>query len=507
MSNSSQTGSIVPDVIIIGSGFGGSVAAARLTEAGKRVVVLERGPWRDTLPVRAAGIAGRKPLPRDGGMFSMLRSLRPPVGPKRGIRLNKNGYLEMWIGQGMKAVCTSNVGGGSHIWAALMETAPPEYWDGRADGLSDAVMAPHYERVARELCAKQPSDSASVPNHTDHAWASEPGFAPLETGDQPPMGVLYSDADTSSANGVTREPIEFDEQNGMFGSRGGSKSTVDALYLIPAVRNGLIVKELHEVQQIKGLSSGGYEIHARDLSAGDRVTYAAPKVIVCAGTMNSNALLLSSRASGVLDGMPALGNGLGANGDLIGKWPIGDRDVTQGTPSFGRVKIKGHEASPYVILAASEAPPLPEFLRKKAQEKASGEIEVVAMSQDAANGRMWDESGQIRFSFDLTQSPSYSATMQAFDALSEMSGRKLKYPAAEVFTAHAMGGCRVADNPKEGVVDGNGEVYGHRGLYVADASVFPQPVGAPPSLSIAAWSSHVAQRILDMSQQTRKNRE
>ena len=53
----------------------------------------------------------------------------------------------MWIGKGIKVVCTSNVGGGSHIWAALMEKAPPEYWDGRADGLSDAVMAPHYERA------------------------------------------------------------------------------------------------------------------------------------------------------------------------------------------------------------------------------------------------------------------------------------------------------------------------------------------------------------------------
>ena len=98
------------DVIVIGSGFGGSVAASRLVDAGKAVLLLERGPWRDTLPVREAGITNTRPLPRNGGMTSVIRSLHPPVGPKRGIRLNKSGFLDLWIGQGVKAVCTSGVG-------------------------------------------------------------------------------------------------------------------------------------------------------------------------------------------------------------------------------------------------------------------------------------------------------------------------------------------------------------------------------------------------------------
>ena len=83
------------EVIVIGSGFGGSVAASRLVDAGKSVLLLERGPWRDTLPVREAGIANAKLLPRDGGMISVLRSLHPPFGLKRGIRLNKSGFLKM----------------------------------------------------------------------------------------------------------------------------------------------------------------------------------------------------------------------------------------------------------------------------------------------------------------------------------------------------------------------------------------------------------------------------
>ena len=118
------------------------------------------------------------------------------------------------------------------------------------------------------------------------------------------------------------------------------------------------------------------------------------------------------------------------------------------------------------------------------------------MSQDAADGRIWSENGHIRFAFDLKGSSSYAAAMQAMDAVSEASGRPVAYPNSEVFTAHPAGGCRISDDPNEGVVDGGGQVHDRPGLYIADASVFPQPVGVPPSLSIAAWASHVADRIV-----------
>ena len=58
------------------------------------------------------------------------------------------------------------------------------------------------------------------------------------------------------------------------------------------------------------------------------------------------------------------------------------------------------------------------------------------------------------------------------------------------------GGARINDDPQSGVVNGFGEVHGHPGLYITDAAVFPQPLGVPPSLSIAAWSSHVSSNIV-----------
>lgn len=285
----------------------------------------------------------------------------------------------------------------------------------------------------------------------------------------------------------------------MFGSPDGSKSTVDALYLLPAMRKGLVIKPMCEVRQIVRQGNGGYRLVARDLDNGQDLELGAPKVVLAAGTMNTNYLLLHSRQAGGLGELPGLGKGFGVNGDLIGSWPVpedGSRDSVLGPPVHGRVKIKGHEDSGYVILAGGDTPPVPGFLYAKARAKAGRAFDVVAMSQDAADGVIRMDKGRMNFSFSMGGSPGYAATMRAFESLGSLSGRPLKFEGRNVFTAHPLGGCRISDDVATGVVDGAGRVHGCPGLYIADASVFPQPVGVPPSLSIAAWASHVAGRMI-----------
>ncbi|GAB4262515.1 MAG: hypothetical protein Kow0013_08130 [Pararhodobacter sp.] len=491
------------DAIVIGSGFGGSVMASRLTDAGLKVLLLERGPWRDTRPVRSAGIHPRTRMPSQNRWWLLGRSIRASTGPKGGWLINPWGYTELWKGDGFEAPCFSGVGGGSHVWAAMMDRPEPGFWDHRAQGLSDAALAPHYARCLTELRATQPPDPDLVPNFTSHAWADAPFFTPLSPGEQPAMGLLFPDPGQPprvvlDGNGLEHRQMDYAAAPGKYGDPNGAKSTTDALYLLPAMARGLTVRDMSEVRLIRRIASG-YELTVRDFRRLRRTRIAAPEVVVAAGTLNTNSLLRSSVDAGALGAMPALGLGIGANGDLIGGWPApgdGSRDASLGPPVHGRLKIRGHEDAGYVILSGGEPAPVPWFRRKASEGRARSRYNVIVMTRDAADGRFWSENGRHRVRFDLRGSPGYARAMAALDALAQMSGRPVSYPKTHVFTAHPMGGCRISDDPAQGVVDGVGRVHGHPGLTIADASVFPQPVGCPPTLSIAAFASHAAAALI-----------
>ncbi len=100
------------DVVVIGSGFGGSISANRLALVGLRVSVLERGPWRDLLPVRSMGIARRAPFPY--GMKAVTHLLRTVHFGGLGLTLKKSGLFEVFSYPGLRVLVVSAVGGGSH---------------------------------------------------------------------------------------------------------------------------------------------------------------------------------------------------------------------------------------------------------------------------------------------------------------------------------------------------------------------------------------------------------
>ena len=216
------------DVVVIGSGFGGSISANRLSVSGLNVLVLERGPWRDSLPVRALGIGERSPFPYgtwfathflrgvnigrsntpgpvERGYGEQLRArgfrvLRSLIGiRRRGVLLNKHGMYELFSYPGIDVVCVSAVGGGSHGWLGLLvEPCDPLYWDNRHPDLCTEHISRYYAKIRSDLCTTSLTRQHPVP---ESVWVELPGLAgqrcqPADP--QPESAYLYPQFDNDA---------------------------------------------------------------------------------------------------------------------------------------------------------------------------------------------------------------------------------------------------------------------------------------------------------------------
>ena len=138
---------------------------------------------------------------------------------------------------------------------------------------------------------------------------------------------------------------------------------------------------------------------------------------------------------------------------------------------------------------------------------ASGSISsfpVLAMGRDIPNAKLFLRGGKyLDCDWTIKNSQSYyDRVRRAGKAIAKalsaefMDNPSYKWNFHQVLTAHPLGGCAMAENETEGVVSACGEVFGHPGLYVADGSVMPGPVGPNPSLTIAALSNRFAEHII-----------
>ncbi len=105
------------------------------------------------------------------------------------------------------------------------------------------------------------------------------------------------------------------------------------------------------------------------------------------------------------------------------------------------------------------------------------------------------DRGKIKINYDPDNSPVFKRIYDTVDAIVEKTGRKIYQPKRPI-TVHPTGGARLGATIEEGVVDENGEVFDNPGLFVADASALPRAPGGPPSMTIAAWANHVAERFI-----------
>ncbi len=494
-----------PDVIVVGSGFGGAVTAARLAQRGMRVLVLERGPWWG--PAGSDQPASdRREFPRGAwGFRKIVRGVRWARGPvTRDVLLNADGLLEIHAFEQLDVVTGSGVGGGSLIYTNILE-APDEDFFAAAfpPDLSAAELRPYFDRVRSllhpvPLPAPRPEKNRVFERAVLDADLGPPRYPDLAIrfGKDPrvPEPAL-------NAAGVLQSSCTHCGFC-VLGCPERAKTTLDLTYVPVALRHGAELRPLCEVVAI-GRSNGGYRLRYRDHRSTAAHHVDAPRVVLAAGSLNSMRLLFQARdRHRTLPGIsPALGRRFSPNGDLLG--------LLLGTPGLARgdegpalnafVEVR-HEGRLRFIVGEVGLPlgalPLGGRLRRR-HARAAG---LIAMGRDASTGVIEYDGRGLRSRVGRSIDPDLFADVErTLDrvALPYRARRVwLNVPggrgASRLGTVHPLGGCAVGRTPEDGVVDHRGQVFGHPGLYIADGSLYPRSPGIPPSLTIAALAERQA---------------
>ncbi len=490
------------DTIVIGSGFGGSIAANRLALAGQKVVVLERGPWRDSVPVRSMGVERRSPYPY--GLKAITHLLRGAQLGGRRLTLNKAGMYEFFAFPGLFVLAASGVGGGSTAWGGLLQTPQdPLYWQGRHPELEAASIEAYYPGILADLGATRFTPDLLLPHSVWTHFQSATYTSCGPAAQQPDMAMLLprtlaeAGRTVTTAAGIERRYCAFDGDS-FLGSRGGAKASADFIYLGPVLHRGATVRDLCEVSRIEPITPGtdqGYSVHFTDLAAGRAGQLQARRVVLAAGTMNTLRLLFAgSRSSGGLAPMPALGRRFGANCDLMGAWmrKQGAWSSFSSTPSIGAFAVSGIEGPEFGLggFPGLDTLPLPAFLKRRLARW----LFLYGMGVDSGKASASFERERLTVHYDERQEPLFGDIRRAFGLLQSEGGEPVR-ALPKPFTVHQWGGACLGPDPQHGVVDHRGEVYGNPGLYITDGAALPAAVGAPPSVAIAAWAHHVADTL------------
>ncbi|WP_312152649.1 GMC oxidoreductase [Atlantibacter hermannii] len=491
------------EVLIIGSGFGGAVAAQRLAAAGREVVMLERGPWRDTVPNRSLGLKNLVPLPQGSKAFT--HGLRN-VGShrfKKTFTFNKKGFIEAYAGQGINIICSSGVGGGSHVYAGFLDKPlSANYWDNHHPEIGQENMAPYYDQIIRAFNARPLTAADNAPNRIEEA-NYQGLLTPL--GD-PPIAMLVpkipgSPVKITDQNGIERWECDM-KNNSFLGSPSGAKTTLDFTFIWPAIKNGLVVQEMCEALSIRELepqadSAMRYEVRYRDHRSGKTESLQAEHLILAAGALNTLRLLLRSRdIEGGLCGMPRLGLKFSGNGDFFGVWKENStRDLSKGMPIASPFRLKNSTNERVIVLRASiqglDDVPVPVMLKRWLRKQSV----IIAFGGDDSNGQAVMQRGKFTIRYSKHENSIYKEIDDELDNIKAHTRTKIYAPRHPV-TVHPMGGACLGTSNANGVVGADGEVFDHPGLYIADSSALPASPGGAPSLTIAAWSANVADRLI-----------
>ena len=503
------------DVVVIGSGFGGSVAALRLTEKNYKVAILEAGKRFND-----------KDFPKTS--WRLRKFLFMP-------RLGLNGIQRIHVLPDVLVLAGAGVGGGSLVYANTLYKPPASYFEDKQwrDITNwDQELSPWYDQASRMLgVAQNPYFSAS--DKAMKQVADQMGVG--QTFKLAPLGVYFG-------NGVgvkSKDPFfggVGPDRSGclqcgacMTGCRHNAKNTLPKNYLGLAESAGAKVFPEHTVTKVEQLADGSWVVTARKSSAwfGKKRRFTAANVVIAAGTYNTQKLLHKMKSTGVLPkiseylGKLSRTNSEALTGSIM---PKGGTDFSKGsaiTSSFfpddhTHVEpVRYGKGSNFMGLLQTvmtdgekirdrrkqwlrQVATKPSLLLKILDVRQWSERTVVALIMQNVDSAISVSSKRGLFGFRLTsKNDSLTPNATYIPAANEVARRVAENNGGIAgghigdlvnapFTAHFVGGCVIGESVQTGVIDPYHRVYNYPTLHIVDGASVTANLGVNPSLTITA---------------------